>query len=155
MRFRRVLTSLVAALVAACSSANDGGPNGYGVIDTPAQSDGNTPSTWTEVYTGIIQPTCSGCHNPGGLGGTSGKLDMSSQDTAYANLVNAPASGSACAGKGTRVTPSNAATSIMYQKVSPADPAPCGSKMPFGGAALPQDEVDEIASWINAGAMNN
>ncbi len=80
---------------------------------------------------------------------------MSSQDTAYTNLVNAPAAGSACAGKGIRVTPSNTATSIMYLKVSPTDPAPCGSKMPFGGVALSQAEVAEIASWINAGAMNN
>ena len=92
---------------------------------------------------------------PAGNGGAFGKLDMSSQDTAYANLVDVPAAGSECAGKGRRVTPSNSATSILYLKISPTDPSPCGSKMPLGGVALPQNEIEQIASWINAGAMNN
>ena len=152
MRFRMVLTTLLAALLGACSDSN----NGYtGVPDTPAPYDANAATTWTEVYTDIIMPTCVGCHNPGGNGGTLGKLDMSSQDTAYTNLVNVAAAGSACAGKGARITPRSTTASILYLKVSPTDPSPCGSKMPLIGSALSQDQVDEIASWINAGAMDN
>ncbi len=152
MRFRMVLATLLAALLGACSGSN----NDYtGVPDTPAPYDANAPTTWTQVYADIIGPTCSGCHNPAGNGGALGKLNMSSPDTAYTDLVSVAAAGSACAGKGTRVTPGNAATSIMYLKVSPTDASPCGYKMPLGGAPLPQAQVDEIASWINAGAMNN
>ena len=152
MRFRMVLTVLLVPLLGACSDSN----NGYtGVSDTPVPYDANAPTTWTQVYADIIGPTCSTCHNPAGSGGALGKLNMSSADTAYTDLVNVAAAGSACGGKGTRVTPGNAATSIMYLKVSPTDASPCGVKMPFGGAPLAQSLVDEIASWINAGAMNN
>jgi hypothetical protein len=153
MKIRIALAPLLATLLGACS---DSDANDYtGVPDIPAPFDANTAATWTDVYIEIVQPTCSGCHNPAGVGDTSGKLDMSSQDTAYANLVDVPAGGSACAGKGTRVTPSNAQTSVMYLKISPTDPSPCGLKMPLGGVSLPQSQVDQIASWINAGAMNN
>jgi hypothetical protein len=51
--------------------------------------------------------------------------------------------------------PPGAATSILYLKISRADPSLCGSKMPLTCPALSQAEVDEIASWINAGAMND
>jgi hypothetical protein len=152
VHFRVILTMLLAGLLGACSDSN----NGYtGVPDTPDPYDANAPTTWTQVYADIIGPTCASCHNPAGSGGALGKLDMSSPDTAYTNLVNAGAEGSACAGKGIRVTPNSTAMSILYLKVSPTEPSPCGLKMPLGGVPLSQNEVDEITSWINAGAMDN
>src|SRR5579863_9153830 len=100
MRFRMVLTVLLVPLLGACSDSN----NGYtGVSDTPVPYDANAPTTWTQVYADIIGPTCSTCHNPTGSGGALGKLNMSSADTAYTDLVNVAAAGSACGGKGTRV----------------------------------------------------
>jgi hypothetical protein len=84
-----------------------------------------------------------------------GKLDMTTQANAYANLVNQPAAGVACGGKGTRVVPGNADQSVMYLKVSLDAPSPCGNKMPDLLPALAQSEADGIEAWINAGAQNN
>jgi hypothetical protein len=95
---------------------------------------------------------CVTCHNPTGEGGTVGKLDMSSQSTAFTNLVGVAAAGAECSGKGTRVVAGDADMSILYQKVTTPT---CGSMMPLGGAALANDLTDEIEGWINAGAKND
>ena len=114
--------------------------------------------TFTTIYTTIISTRCVVCHAPGGGGVTSGALDMSTQATAYANLVGVAAAGSACGGFGTRVVAGNASISILWEKVNAktqGTTAVCGSGMPLTGAALTQAQVDEIAAWINAGAMND
>jgi hypothetical protein len=58
-----------------------------------------------------------------------------------------------------RVHPGNASTSLIWQKVNAklqGTTAPCGNPMPAGAAlALSQAEVDGLAAWINAGAVNN
>jgi hypothetical protein len=97
-------------------------------------------------------------------------LDMSTQTAAYANLVNVNAAGIGAGTSGVtcasvmpplvRVTPSDSANSLLFNKVHSklaGTPAPCGSPMPLPAAAVPlkQAEVDLIAAWINAGAMNN
>jgi hypothetical protein len=119
-------------------------------------SSSSTPPTFTQVYTDVLGPQCgTQCHNPGGIGFTEGMLDMSTQSLAFDNLVNVPAAGSACAGKGVRVAPGMPDGSIMYLKASDEDPAPCGAKMPFGSNGLPSAQSDEVKAWITAGAPND
>lgn len=122
--------------------------------------------TYTDVYTMIIDPVCTGCHRPGGIGVTIGKLDMSSEDMAYANLVNVPAqgtgpgtSGVACASAMPpliRVVPGDAAASLLFNKVDSklAGTNPlCGSPMPPGSQSpLTPEQINLIAAWIDAGA---
>jgi hypothetical protein len=112
-------------------------------------------TTFTQVYTDIISPICVQCHNPAGIGVSMGHLDMSTQTVAFADLVGVPAMGIACGGMGTRVVAGNAANSIMFEKIDPGTPAPCGSKMPLGLAPLSTQQADEIQSWINGGAKND
>lgn len=132
------------AQAGSAGSADDGGP------------DAAAGASWTQVYTTIISTSCSPCHTtPGGAGILNGMLDLTTQETAYSNLVNAPAAGNACAGQGTRVIPGSAETSLLYQKIKPGEPAPCGAKMPLGGQELSNDQADAIASWIQAGALND
>lgn len=126
--------------------------------------------TFTNVYATIIGVRCTGCHRPGGSGVVVGQLDMSTQTAAYANLVNINAAGTGAGTSGitcasvmpplVRVIPSDANNSLLFNKVHSklvATPAACGSPMPLpaGAAPLRQSEVDLIAAWINAGAMNN
>jgi hypothetical protein len=124
---------------------------------------------FTRVYTAIIEPRCTGCHQPGGSGLTVGKLDMSSQGAAYAGLVGVDAQGTGAGASGVacasvmppriRVVPGDAAGSLLFNKVDSklAGQSPlCGSPMPAGSAApLTQDEVLLIAAWIDAGAAND
>jgi hypothetical protein len=124
-------------------------------IDAAEHADVATASTFTQVYNGIISPICVQCHNPQGIGVSIGKLDMSTKAAAFTDLVGVSAMGMACGGMGTRVIAGNAGNSILFKKIDPAQGAPCGSKMPLGLTPLTEAQANEIASWINAGALND
>jgi hypothetical protein len=147
-------------LAGADGAAGDGGASDVAVTEggggDGTSGDGTAAAgTFTQVYA-IISSRCSPCHTTAaGIGVMQGHLDMTSQAAAFMNLVNTPAAGVACTGKGMRVTPGMPDSSVMYLKISLDDAAPCGSKMPLGRAPLPQAEADTIESWIMAGAMNN
>ncbi|MCS7065678.1 MAG: hypothetical protein NZL85_05315, partial [Fimbriimonadales bacterium] len=87
-----------------------------------------------------------GCHDS--LARTA-DLDLSAGN-AYANLVNVP---SALDPSWMRVVPSNPASSLLYRKVSEANP-PVGSRMPPGGQ-LTNEQILLIRLWIEQGARNN
>jgi hypothetical protein len=124
--------------------------------DAAPEAEAAATVTFTQVYTTVITQFCSPCHTmAGGIGITTGNLDMTTQAKAFANLVNVPASGASCAGKGPRVVPGSPPTSVLFVKVDLTDPAPCGSKMPLGLPPLSQANVDLIGAWITAGAQNN
>ncbi len=120
----------------------DTGPRDVGVTDTGPRDGG---SGFATVYP-IIQRACVSCH------GTSGALNMSTEALAYTNLVGVAAMGGSCAASGlTRVTPGNALTSQLYQKINGTTPS-CGSAMPRGAATLPAGDIAAVRAWIEAGA---
>ena len=134
---------------AGTTDAGDAGPVDGGGADVP-------PVTFTQVYTQVIAVRCMPCHTTAaGVGVLNGHLDMTTQAAAFTNLVNVPAAGVACTGKGTRVTPGDPDASVMYLKISLDDPTPCGGKMPLNQAALTQEQADLIENWILGGAPNN
>jgi hypothetical protein len=141
------------ALCALCSLACSGGSSS--AQGTDAGSVGAAaaaPATFTEIYVTILQPSCSVCHKPGGIGAFQ---DFSSQSSAYTALVGVKASGPSCGSSGeTRVVAGNASQSLLFQKVSEANP-PCGSQMPLGGPPLSSVQMTSIEEWINAGALND
>jgi hypothetical protein len=164
----------------------DGGSTDGGSTDA---SDAATVLHFSKVWTDIMESTdggpsgqCANCHfapvdgGPAAHGGfTIGKLDLSSADAGYVNLVNVPAQGTsapetdgglACdlladagdAGS-IRVVPDKAAESLLYLKVNgwlDGGSTPCGTPMPFTGP-LPDGgqaaAVAEIKAWINGGAL--
>jgi hypothetical protein len=101
--------------------------------DAGTSSDGGTVVTFTDIYTNILVPHCSGsaCHNPGSQRGIS----FSSQSAAYTSV------------KG-QVTPGNGANSSFYRTVN-------GGSMPPGGPKLSSTDLAKIKAWIDAGALNN
>lgn len=124
--------------------------------------------TFTNVYANVIGARCTGCHRPGASGVNVGMLDMSTQAAAYTNLVGVASAGT---GAGTsmitcasiampRVAAGNATGSLLFNKVASklaGVNAACGSPMPLPATATPltQAQVDLIAAWIGAGAMND
>jgi len=126
--------------------------------------------TFTSVYSTIIGVRCVGCHRPGGGGVTVGMLDMSSPTAAFNNLVGINAQGTGAGTSGVtcaslmpaavRVSAGHSGDSLLYDKVNSKRTATnprCGSPMPLPATAAPltQAEVDLIAAWIDAGALNN
>ena len=125
--------------------------------------------TFTNVYANVLAARCISCHRPGGSGVNAGQLDLSTQADAYANLVGvisagtgAGTSGVTCAAAAVpRVAAGNSAGSLLFNKVNsklpPGTLPVCGSPMPLPGSASPltQAQVDLIAAWIDAGALND
>ena len=75
----------------------------------------------------------SGCHNPGP--GAAG-ITFDTQAHAYQTLL------------ANAVVPGNAAKSVLYVNVS-------GGEMPKGRTKLSATLIALVASWINAGALND
>jgi len=141
------------ALCTLCSLACSSGSSTPSGTDPGSVSDSAAaPATFAEVYSTILQPTCSVCHTPGGIGSFQ---DFSSQSSAYTALVGVKASGPSCGSSGeTRVVAGNASQSLLFQKVSEANP-PCGAPMPLGGPPLSSAQTTLVEDWINAGALND
>jgi hypothetical protein len=129
---------------------------------------GTLNPTFTNVYNSIISQRCVSCHRPGGGGFNVGRLDMSTADNAFANLVGVPAQGTGAGTSGvmcgttglTRVVPGDAAASLIFNKTNSkllGVLAPCGSPMPTPAAAPPltAGQVELIRGWIAAGALND
>jgi len=123
-------------------------------------ADAGAPS-FADVFNNIgLCSICLPCHAPpDGDGYVNGKLDLSTSDTAYTNLVGVPAAGTTCAGQTPafiRVVAGNAAQSLLYDKLNAkttGTAAPCGNPEPEGSAAaLSPADMTTIESWINSGA---
>jgi hypothetical protein len=161
----------------------DSGVDGGGVDSGSVDSGGDVeveagPVTFAEVWTDVVDKHCITCHSPNPDGGTAGgglrigKLDMSTPDAGYANLVNQPAQGIASIVDGgvacdtlaeagvagsIRVVPGDAGASLLYLKCNGfTTPPPCSSPMPANGEIPDGGQaaaVKEIQAWINGGAL--
>lgn len=99
------------------------------VIDVPNATPIPLGPTFASLRSNIFSRRCAGCHNA-----TSPRVNL----TTFAGVLS-------------RVTPGNAAGSVVYRRVSGLQ-APL---MPTGGPALSAAELAAIEGWINAGAMDN
>jgi methionine-rich copper-binding protein CopC len=127
-------------ILAACTAGNGEGldQNGQPIPPVPP-----VPSDFQEIQDTVFTPICTQCHiganAPQGL-----RLDAANSYTMLVNL----ASNEVPALK--RVNPGNPDQSYIVQKIQGT--AAVGGRMPLGQAALPQDRIDLIRSWIAAGA---
>ena len=94
---------------------------------------------------------------------------MSTQATAYANLVGVASAGTGAGTSGitcvaaalTRVIAGNSAGSLLYNKVASklanvlAAVRLADADSPAAAASLTQAQVDLIAGWIDGGALND
>ncbi|ULQ51288.1 c-type cytochrome domain-containing protein [Flavihumibacter fluvii] len=83
--------------------------------------------TFSAVIKPMMSNKCQGCHNPNSLGGG---IDLSTYD----GIKSAALSGT------------------LYGSISWANGY---SKMPQGGSKLSDCEIQQVKSWIDAGALNN
>jgi hypothetical protein len=130
---------------------------------TACGSSSNDPQTQTakfsEVYAAVfpaITPAkCNFCHSQPSSQISNGKLHTGTEGdvaAAYAALVGQTSTSKDCAGK-SLVVPGKPEESLLYTKLT-ATP-PCGARMPFGGGALPEAQLEMVRSWIAAGAKDD
>jgi hypothetical protein len=128
------------------------GPAGTGAAGM--MSSGGAAPTLQMVYETVYVTNCAVCHGMAPSPSANGNLGnvKGGKDTFFQMLVNKPAQGPQCMGKGMYIVPGNPAMSLLLQKVSSTPP--CGVEMPVGGMLQPT-EVKMISDWIMAGALNN
>lgn len=102
--------------------------------------------TLATLQANLFGPVCSGCHSGGGASLPS-SMNFTSQAATAAALVNVT---SLEVGSLKRVLPGDPANSYVVQKISGT--AAVGGRMPLGGAALSQQQIDDVKAWIQAGA---
>jgi uncharacterized protein (TIGR03118 family) len=139
------------SLTAIASDANRNVATSPGVA--VAVSNTAAAVTLTQLQTTVFTPKCSGCHTgtaSASADGLPGIQNLTAGNT-YAALVGV-ASLEQPALK--RVAPADAANSYLIQKLEGAASI-SGVRMPAGGPYLDQATIDQVKSWINAGALNN
>jgi hypothetical protein len=111
---------------------------------------------WSSIYERVIVPQCVSCHGPGPTDyRPEHKLDLSTMEIAYTQMVGATAMGGFCNDRPQQhVVPGNPAESLLILKMEPGDP-PCGERMPLDGPYLPDTVIEPIRQWIAAGAMRD
>jgi uncharacterized protein (TIGR03118 family) len=112
-----------------------------------------TPAaTLTQIQQTVFSARCAGCHNgsqpPGGA--LPGSLDLRA-GSSFASLVGVPSLEQPTR---SRVAPNEPESSYLIQKLQGATGI-SGARMPFGGPFLDQATIDDVKSWIGAGAPNN
>ena len=107
--------------------------------------------TLAMIQLNTFDQTCgiTPCHVPGGIG----PMPLDSEEASFANLVDVD---SVELLELKRVEPGNPDDSYLIWKLLGQDPQGqgqiVGERMPFGGAMLPAEEIDDIALWILNGA---
>ena len=89
----------------------------------------------------ILEANCVSCHVPGTAGYEASGLRMDNYDALMKGTKFGPV-----------VVPGSSVSSTLYRLVSgQADPS---IRMPHGAAALPDEDVASIATWIDQGAKD-
>jgi mono/diheme cytochrome c family protein len=104
-----------------------------------------TATTLTQIQANVFTPRCSGCHDPGG------DFPNLKAGSSFAALVNVASEQKPSL---MLVKPGDPANSYLIQKLEHASGI-VGMPMPPGGSLLDQATIDQIKSWITAGAANN
>jgi mono/diheme cytochrome c family protein len=103
--------------------------------DAPAQAPAAAAVSFSKDVMPIFQASCIKCH--GGSDGTKGGLSLKTYDGLMAGGQDGPV-----------IAAGNAASSVLVRAIQQG-------KMPKRGQKLPQDQIDLIAKWVDAGAQNN
>ena len=107
-------------------------------------------TTLTQLQALIFTPICSVCHT--GVGTTLPGVQNLTAGNTFASLVNVTSIKNPAL---KRVTPGDSVNSFIIQKLEGTQGAAFGARMPNGGPYLDQATIDQVKSWINAGALNN
>jgi methionine-rich copper-binding protein CopC len=145
-RHRALRTGALAlgALLAGCAGDGKGlDANGRPPGESGAGLPPATGATFKAVQDNVLTPFCTGCH-----AGASAPLGLRlDAGNSYALLVNVA---SVEVGSLKRVLPGDPGNSYLVQKLEGR--AAVGARMPLGGAALSQANIDLVRAWIAAGA---
>jgi hypothetical protein len=159
---RRQLLALVAltafSLSAAVGCGGDGGTTGVAAGTSGGAGGAAAPAaTFTAVYDmlfpRVTNAHCDMCHGLPAFDASNGNLSTGTDKAStYAALVGKKSTSKLCMDR-LLVVAGQPDMSLLLQKVKPNPP--CGFRMPNGGAALSDAQIEMIRSWIAAGAKDD
>lgn len=152
-----VLALMLALLLmlSACAGSGDGlDEQGNPIIDDPMLPEEPMPPepppmaipTFSDIQATIFVPFCT-CH----VGASAPVGLVLNTDATYDMLVDVS---SQQVPELLRVEPGNADDSYLIRKLE-GGPDIFGAQMPRGGPPLPQDTIDDVRAWIDAGALDD
>jgi hypothetical protein len=149
-------TAGASAVTSAVAGASAGATAGVSAGTSGAAPSGPA-ATFSEIYEMLFPMStnarCVACHSMPPNDIANGNLQMGSDKaTAFAKLVGVTSTSSRCMNR-PLVVASQPDQSVFLLKLS-ATP-PCGSRMPLGGNALSDAQLEKVRSWISAGAKND
>jgi uncharacterized protein (TIGR03118 family) len=115
-------------------------------------SNGPAPATLSQLQATVFTPICSGCHN--GSNPPGGALPGSQNLTAGNSFAALVGVASLEQPSLMRVKAGDPDNSYLVRKLEGLAGI-SGSRMPLGGPFLDQATIDQVKSWISAGALNN
>jgi hypothetical protein len=115
-------------------------------------SNGPAPATLSQLQATVFTPICSGCHN--GSNPPGGALPGSQNLTAGNSFAALVGVASLEQPSLMRVKAGDPDNSYLIRKLEGLAGI-SGSRMPLGGPFLDQATIDQVKSWISAGALNN
>ena len=140
------------ASVRAVATDANGNVGSSGVLTVTIANTAAPAATLTQIQQTVFSPSCAGCHNgsqaPGGA--LPGSLDLRAGGS-FASLVAVRSLEQPAL---SRVAPGDPESSYLIRKLEGAAGI-SGARMPLGGPFLDTPTIDEIESWIAAGAPNN
>jgi len=107
-------------------------------------------TTLTQLQSSVFSPRCSSCHNGQG-NALPGSMNLSTASATFTALVGIA---SAEQPNVLRIAPNNPDASYLVRKIEGASGI-TGGRMPLGGPFLDQATIDQVRSWVTAGAQNN
>jgi hypothetical protein len=144
-----------AGTAAGAAGTTTGGAAGMVATTAGTGAGPGAAPTLQMVYDSVYIASCAVCHGMKPTPTANGNLGdiKGSKDAFYNALVNKPALGAQCTGKGMYIVPGQPAQSLLIQKISQATP-PCGTQMPPTGP-LQSADIKLVTDWVMAGALNN
>ena len=141
-RLRRHGATLLCSALTACAGSGDGlDSNGRPVDEGPGPGG---QSGFTQIQDTIFTPICTQCH-----AGASAPLGLRlDAGNSYSQIVNVPSVEEPAL---MRIRPGDPGNSYLVHKIEGR--AASGARMPLGGPALTQAQIDLITSWVAGGAV--
>ena len=123
-----------------------------GIVSVIVSNTAPAPATVTlaQLQTSVFTPRCSGCHTGNGTS-LPGSMNLTSAAATFASLVGVASIENP---QLKRVAPNDATNSYLIHKLTGTDIGTT-ARMPFGGPFLDQATIDQVSSWISAGAQND
>ena len=108
------------------------------------------PAKLSQLQADIFTPICAGsCHT--GVGTVLPGVQNLTAGNSYAALVNVASIEQSAV---LRIKPGDPDNSYLVRKIQ-GTAGIGGMRMPLGGTPLTQAQIDEVRSWVAAGALNN